>query len=390
MKKNIIAISILFLALIFLVSCANPNQEITGMGETFAAYTMGAVLTQSGFETLQAQLTQLSQQATPSPSATIQATASITLPSQAPIYSSPVVSASTASGSFCDWAGFVRDVTIPDGTVLSPGATFTKTWRLENKGTCTWTRQYSLVYSGGNQLGASNTVPLSISIEPGQSVDVSIEMVAPSTPGSYISYWMLSNASGKVFGLGEQANGVLWVNIQVANPNQQSPGLALNMAQDYCGAVWTSGAGSLPCPGSVNLTTGSIYISYDVAMEGGSVSTLPALIAIPNDGSGGYVSGVFPLYQVATGDHLTTTMGCLNDFLNCDVIFEIKYRDESGTEHYLGSWGQTRDGYNLDVNIDLSSLAGTSVQIILNVTNNGSSTDDRAFWLFPAVWHASR
>jgi hypothetical protein len=389
MNKNILTIVILFLAIILLVSCGSPTPSFEGMGETYAAYTMGAVLTQSGFETLQAKLTQLSQQTTPSPSATLRVTPSVTPSGQPIVYSSPVT-ASTASGSFCDWAGFVRDVTIPDGTVLSPGSTFTKTWRLENKGTCTWTRQYSLVYSGGNQLGATNTVPLSISIEPGQTVDVSVEMVAPQTPGSYISYWMLSNSSGKVFGLGEQANGVLWVKVQVANPNQQNPDIALNMAEDYCGAVWTSAAGSLPCPGSVNLTTGSIYISYDVTLEGGATSTLPSLIAIPNDGSGGYVSGVYPLFQVSAGDHLTTTMGCLNDYLNCDVIFEIKYRDESGTEHYLGSWGQTRDGYNLDVNIDLSSLAGTSVQFILNVTNNGSSTDDRAFWLFPVVWHASK
>jgi len=39
----------------------------------------------------------------------------------------------------CDRAQFISDVTVPDGTTFAPGATFTKTWRLKNSGTCTWT-----------------------------------------------------------------------------------------------------------------------------------------------------------------------------------------------------------------------------------------------------------
>ena len=51
-----------------------------------------------------------------------------------------------------DNATFISDVTIPDGTVLSPGRTFGKTWRLKNTGTTTWSSGYQLAFVGGDQL----------------------------------------------------------------------------------------------------------------------------------------------------------------------------------------------------------------------------------------------
>ncbi len=46
----------------------------------------------------------------------------------------------TVPPSSCDKAQFVSDVTIPDGTVMSPGQKFTKTWSLKNVGTCAWVK----------------------------------------------------------------------------------------------------------------------------------------------------------------------------------------------------------------------------------------------------------
>ena len=48
----------------------------------------------------------------------------------------------------CDQAQFVSDLTAPDGAAFAPGAAFTKTWRLANIGTCTWTSAYNLVWAG--------------------------------------------------------------------------------------------------------------------------------------------------------------------------------------------------------------------------------------------------
>ena len=51
-------------------------------------------------------------------------------------------SAASATQTCTDRAQFVADVTVPDGTRYDPGATFTKTWRLRNIGTCTWTTSW--------------------------------------------------------------------------------------------------------------------------------------------------------------------------------------------------------------------------------------------------------
>jgi hypothetical protein len=73
----------------------------------------------------------------------------------------------------CDHAQFVSDLTVPDGSSFAPGATFTKTWRLMNIGTCGWTTAYNLVWVGGDSAGAPLSVKLPVDVAPGQMVDVS-------------------------------------------------------------------------------------------------------------------------------------------------------------------------------------------------------------------------
>src|SRR5215212_2235794 len=132
-----------------------------------------------------------------------------------PATSTPVVPTNTAVPiSYCDWAAFIKDVTIPDGTSLSPGEIFTKTWRLQNRGTCTWTPDYDIVfYSGAQMNGTSMQVPGYVA--PGQSVDVAVTFTAPPAPGHYIGYWILRNASGKLFGTGDGAEEPFYVDIYV-------------------------------------------------------------------------------------------------------------------------------------------------------------------------------
>jgi Ig-like domain from next to BRCA1 gene len=103
------------------------------------------------------------------------------------------------TGPAGEFAVFVSDVTIPDGTIIAPGAAFTKTWKLQNGGTSTWTTAYSLVFISGEQMGTVNSVKLTQSVAPGAQVDVSVNMVAPSKDGTYQGYWKMKNASGSFF-----------------------------------------------------------------------------------------------------------------------------------------------------------------------------------------------
>jgi hypothetical protein len=112
-----------------------------------------------------------------------------------------VVPGPATQANLCDSAVFISDLTIPDGTVLASGATFTKTWRLKNSGTCTWSADYALVFVNGNRMEGTSPQKLEgKTVAPGQSVDISVNMIAPATSGSYKGYWQMQNASKVVFG----------------------------------------------------------------------------------------------------------------------------------------------------------------------------------------------
>lgn len=151
-------------------------------------------------------------------------TPTLSLPTVTPLAatSTPVPATNTplptaTKVTYCDWVTFVKDVTIPDGTKLAAGDTFTKTWRLQNRGTCTWTSDYLLVFSGGDQMGGTTAVRLPGTVYPGQSVDISVTLTAPDKRGRYVGYWMLRNPYGQVFGYGDKADKAFYVDIRVEN-----------------------------------------------------------------------------------------------------------------------------------------------------------------------------
>jgi hypothetical protein len=118
----------------------------------------------------------------------------------------------------CDLAtaGNPIDTTIPDGTVMGPNTTFTKTWRLVNIGTCTWTGSYAVVWFSGEIMGANQVNSLNVNVAPGGTIDVSVDMTAPKEPGTYIGYWKLRNPSGRAFGIGPSSDSPFWVKIEVS------------------------------------------------------------------------------------------------------------------------------------------------------------------------------
>jgi multiple sugar transport system substrate-binding protein len=119
----------------------------------------------------------------------------------------------------CNQAEFIQDITIPDGTQLEPGETFTKTWRLKNVGTCTWTVEYALVFDSGNNMGGSTFQRLTTkAVPPGATIDVSVDLIAPDEPGIHRGYWKLRHWDGNTFGLGEEQ--AIWVEIEVLATGQ--------------------------------------------------------------------------------------------------------------------------------------------------------------------------
>ncbi|MBI3995208.1 MAG: PD40 domain-containing protein [Nitrospirae bacterium] len=97
-----------------------------------------------------------------------------------------------------DESKFLRNITIPSGTILKPGEAFTKTWRIMNQGSTTW-EDYQLAFIGGDLLGGPPFVGIPTT-SPDQIVDVSIPMLAPVKPGEYRSEWRMRTPDGRPFG----------------------------------------------------------------------------------------------------------------------------------------------------------------------------------------------
>jgi hypothetical protein len=286
----------------------------------------------------------------------------------------------------CDWAQFVSDVTVPDGTAFNPGTAFTKVWRIRNIGSCSWNTGYSLVFVSGDRMQTSNVFPVPGVVHPGQVVDLSANFIAPSTPGRYRSNWMLSNLSGRTFGIGPGANRPFWAEITVKNTSGQFP---FDFVANMCSAAWRNGSRSLPCPGNAASDQGSIVLLEAPRLETGKHENEPALWTRPESSPGGEISGVYPAYRVQNGDHFMADIGCLENSPRCDVTFILDYQISGQQVRNLGSWREVSDSHLTRLDLDLSGLAGQSVQFILRVVNNGRAADANAFWLVPGIRRSS-
>ncbi len=108
-------------------------------------------------------------------------------------------------------AVLIEDVTYPDNTLLTTGEKFTKTWKLQNTGTCPWTG-YTVAFTFGDKMEAPDSVPVP-ETEAKSTVNVSVDLVAPVDDGAYTGNFELRDAEGKAIPMGTEPN--FWVKIIV-------------------------------------------------------------------------------------------------------------------------------------------------------------------------------
>ena len=215
------------------------------------AATLNALYT-SAAQTLEAMSTQaVATQFSPTPT--------FSLPTASPIVLetfTPVPPLSPVPVSRCDAAAFVSDVTYPDGSTVPLGGAFTKIWRLKNTGTCNWTTSYALVYVGGENFGTSAAVSVPTNVGPGQTVDLAVNLTAPSAGGHYRGFWKLRNASNVLFGIGPEADSSFFVDINVTGYTVTGYDFIANA----CDANWQNNSRDLPCPGSEGDDNGFVIV----------------------------------------------------------------------------------------------------------------------------------
>lgn len=186
------------------LACGLPAGGTPVADEASVALTVQAVL--------EAQATAAPPTAAPPtevpPTAEVSPTPTVTLTATATSTQTPIP-------TLCDAAQFVADVTIPDDTEILVNGDFTKTWRLRNVGTCTWTSGYQLIFDHGDRMSAPDSVGLtSGTVPPGATVDVSVNLKAPSELGTYQGFFLLRSPSNVVFGIGPSASSPFWVKIK--------------------------------------------------------------------------------------------------------------------------------------------------------------------------------
>lgn len=231
MKRKVLIFSLLLIALAGCRLQANAQlTETAQVTQISGAQTLEASLSQTPVVTATSQPTwtpsatsTVTQGVTPSPSATFRPTAT--------------------SGNFvgsCDDARFVADVTVPDDTEMDPGETFTKTWRLENAGTCDWITDYSVSFVSGDKMGG-DTYEISETVAPGETHDISIDMKAPFEAGTYRGDWTIKNENGISFGA------TFYVQI-VVNTSATPTGTATNTPTATATATSSPAPSNTPSP----------------------------------------------------------------------------------------------------------------------------------------------
>ncbi len=225
-KKTIIPLMILSLVLVLALSACGGNKSEESEDSKIAVTRV--------FETAMAAITQTdaAMASTPSSTPTMQLTSTSTpTPTIEPVTTLPTLpSLPTATSVFnqpntpnssCDIGNFVKDVTIPDGTSIPAGGKFTKTWEIKNSGTCTWNKNYQIIFYGGDRMAENTAYKFTDDdVEPGESVQISLEMTAPATTGTFYSYWIFRNDAGQNFFVD---GGSIYVQIAVGGTATQGP-----------------------------------------------------------------------------------------------------------------------------------------------------------------------
>lgn len=324
--------------------------------------------------------------ASPSPavSLTLGPTATLTpTPTEGPSPTpSPFPSATQQLFLPCNLGEFVQHVTYPPNSPVYPNETFLKTWQVRNGGTCTWNSSYDLIFDRGDQMDAKQRIALTTTLPPNGFGNLSIGFLAPIESGTARGYWLLRSGDGEEFGMGVSRDQPLEVRVQVRQPD---PALDYDMANAACTATWLGRSGVLPCQGVETSSSGSIILLESPVLEGERHEDQTTLWTRPGTLTGASISGYYPEYLVRAGDHFLADIGCLEDSELCDLLFSVGYLDEAGREHTLESFEEDYDGDITRIDIDLTSLVGQEIRLVLRTRSFGQQTQGNGFWLAPAV-----
>ncbi len=371
MKKLSYALALGFM--VVLVACNIPSNVVQP-----TASDPGAAFTQAA-QTVAAELTRIAVQASPTPNIPTQPP--VPTNTFTPVPTNTPVASPTKTPLPCLMVGYNNatiDVTVPDNTIMSPGQSFIKTWRLINMGTCTWNSSYQLVLDHGDGMGLPNNYAQTMtagSVGPGQSVDVSVSLVAPSTAGTYNGYWRFRDPNGILFGIG--GSGAWIVKIKVVN----SVSVTLNPVVGKSGTI-RADAGPFPDytvgESNADITkTTELFLTFDL-------SSIPANATITE------VKLDLSDYEAPQGNPFG--LGVLNAYLtNYGDALEVSDFVSGFPPGNILDWGSTTALDNVEASTALknavqSNLSTDRIQLRLQFPgSNNDAVKDRITFTNPSL-----
>jgi len=105
-----------------------------------------------------------------------------------------------------DHSTFVKDITYPDNSIVKVSDTFVKRWAIQNTGSLVWEDRYLSCLDIPKEsakddltgfLIPSQAVVAVPKTQPGEVIELEVELTAPSLPGTVRSTWILTDQSGR-------------------------------------------------------------------------------------------------------------------------------------------------------------------------------------------------
>lgn len=270
MKKSITAVSVLVLLSVLLSACnlTSPAQTQVPIDQinTIAAQTVEALTTQMAPPTEMPTNTPEPATATQEPTATLLVPTLNLSPVSLATNTLIPLPTSVNSSAECLKVFFLKDVTIPDNTNIAQGAEFTKTWQIQNSGSCTWTTAFYAMAVLNDPtspvIHGDGYIYPKVNIAPGAIWEYSANLIAPKESGTYIQYWKMVDDQGNEFGIGGAGGSGWYLKIKVTKNGggDSSDDLILTSNVTY-----TCGSGNnVTLQGSVTLSGDADQIEDEV------------------------------------------------------------------------------------------------------------------------------
>jgi len=162
--------------------------------------------------------------------------------------------------------------------------------------------------------------------------------------------------------------------------------IVLDFAAQLCSAQWMNGGQHLKaCPDPKSDHSGGYAVVIDPASESLPANT-PAILTTPAQNGFAALFLRYPTFTVQKGDRFRAMLRC-QSYAACDVDYALEYYDANKNYHspFL-TWKYKVGDPVIQVDADLSQLAGQSVEFVLTLRpNNDPPKQDESLWIAPQI-----